>query len=235
MTGGIDRALDETVDPVDPPVCVAISDSTFLRFCKTKTDYKHSYKLVMNIETVPMRRPCAWHWSFAIVWQSVRRVLTVELEAWRRQNQLAQSNFEQCCYLPMGLPLELVGQAAGGLVSKMAWRHHIKHYKDFIEAYLEVAIVDLLAPLVKGWTGWTGRGGDVRGEGSPSISGTGFKISFPRNFSASEGAKVRADFDVLKASCFGLFRCDKTIVHNMFEILTVKQSVWQHFPGNEGT
>ena len=91
----------------------------------------------------------------------------------------------------------------------MAWGDHIEHYKDFIEAYLEVAIVDLLAPLVKGWTGWTGRGGDVRGEGSPSISGTGFKISFPRNFSASEGAKVRADFDVLKASCFGLLRCDK--------------------------
>ena len=26
----------------------------------------------------------------------------------------------------------------------------------------------------------------------------------PRNLSASEGAKVRADFEVLNASCFGL-------------------------------
>ena len=99
---------------------------------------------------------------------------------------------------------------------------YIWNNRNVVEKYLEVAIVDLLAPLVKGWTGWTGRGGEVRGEGSPSISGTGFKISFPRNFSASEGAKVRADFEVLKASCFGLFMCDQ-VFRVKISIFTLKQ------------
>ena len=64
-------------------------------------------------------------------------------------------------------------------------------------------------PLVNGATGWTGfePGGEVvRGGELLSISGTGLSASFPRNFSARDGAKVRADFDVLKASCFGLFK-----------------------------
>ena len=75
---------------------------------------------------------------------------------------------------------------------------------------LEVAIVLRLCPRVKGATDWTGLFccvvGEVEDRGliccSPSISGTGLRISLPRNLSAR--AYVRADFEVLKASCFGL-------------------------------